>query len=438
MPALYRSAAAFAAGALLLALSASPASAIHDCAFQDVNDNGAFDLGVDIPVLTADWIGKTITLANPFVVPVGCDHGYVTSVGRTYVKATKIVFEGKLEVFVRSGSPIVLEANPDAIGGAGLGDGSVTISGTLHTGGQTGQALFPDHVVGNEAIHNRTITIIARGRTSPAAPGVCFFSGANVTVDYPGGSNDIGVHCNGDTVIRKSVFTAARINIQSINGFIDARASGAGALISLGESCDDPAKNQTPGKGNDNGVLDADDFPCALDLGALYPGVTTFADKAALQAFCDIPAGPNEFTAFNDPLIIIAGTTLDLRGYSAPGSTGDTRLTGRYRVTLAAVAGDVLLQNTLINHGNPPVPGGAVITLASRPSNGANRIDNDAEDFFGPFTGGLYNIDSACMKSPQKVRYGNLAASVVGTPDPAPCKQFPGDFLPMANIVHAP
>lgn len=437
MSALYRSAAAFAAGALLLALSASPAAALHDCAFQDVNDNGVFDAGTDIVVLTANWIGKTITLANPFVVPSGCDHLYATAVGRTYVKATKIVFEGELKVFVASSSPVVLEANPDAIPGAGLGDGSVTISGKIHTGGQSGQALFPDHVVGNEAIHNRTITIIARGRTSPAAPGACAFSSALLETEYPRGSNDIGVHCNGDMVIRQSSFIAARINIQSIGGVIDARSTGAGPLISLGESCDDPAKNQA-GNGNSNGVLDSADFPCTLDLGALYPGLTTFADFDALQAFCTITAGPNLFIAFNDPLIMIAGKTLDVRGFTAPGGAGDNQLTGRYRVTLAAIDGDVLMQNTQINNGEAPFPGGAVITLASRPSNGANLKDNDAEDFFGPFTGGLYNIDSACLKSGQKVRYGDLAASVVGTPDPAPCKQFPGDFTPMANIIHAP
>lgn len=437
MIAVYRTLIVLVAGALLL-LSASPAAALHDCAFQDVNDNGVFD-GADTVVLSANWIGKTITVPHPFVVPTGCDHAYVASVGRTYIKATKIVFEGKLEIFVRSGSPIVLEANPDAIPGAGAGDGSIEISGKLHTGGQTGQALFVDHVAGNEAVHNRTITILARGRTVPAAPGTCVFSRADVSVEYPGGSNDIGVHCNGDIVARSSAFSGARVNFQSLNGVIDARSLGAGpgALISLGESCDDPVKNLTAGKGNDNGVVDGDDFPCELNLGLLYAGTTTFADKAALQAFCDIPVGPNAFTAFNDPLIMIAGKTLDLRGHPAPGGSGDTLLAGRYRVTLVAVDGDVLLQNTQINHGTPPYPGGAVITLASRPTT-ANRIDNDAEDFYGPFTGGLYDIDSACLKSGQKARYGAPGASVTGTPDAAPCKQFPTDFLPMPDITHAP
>ncbi len=438
MIALYRSFAMLAAGALLLALSASPALAVHDCAFLDVNDDGAFDPG-DIVVPTANWIGKTITVPHPFVVPAGCAHLFATSVGRTYVKATKIVFDGELRVFVRSGSPVVLEADPDAIAGAGLGDGSVSISGKIETGGQTGQALFPDHVAGNEAIHNRTITIIARGRTSPAAPGTCAFSGAELVTQYPQGSNDIGVHCNGDIVVRKSKFLAGRINFQSMIGSIDARATGPSALVSLGDSCDDPARNQAPGKGNSNGVLDVGDFPCMLDLGGLYPGTTTFADLEALLAFCTISGGNNEFIAFNDPLIMIAGKTLDVRGFSAAGGAGDNLLSGRYRVTLAAVDGDMLLQNTQINNLFAPAPPlGAVITLASRPANGANRIDNDAEDFFGPFTGGLYNIDSTCLRGPQKVRYGNLTASVVGTPDPAPCKQFPADFVPMHDIIHAP
>jgi hypothetical protein len=433
---LYRNLRVLAGGAMLLTLTASPAAALHDCAFQDVNDNGVFDPG-DLVVLTADWIGKTITLPHPFVVPVGCDHASVTWVGRTYVKATKITFEGKLEVFVRSLSPIVLEANPDAILGAGLGDGSVTITGKLHTGGQTGQALFPDHVAGNEAIHNRTITIVARGRTVPAAAGTCIFSRAEVSVENPAGSNDIGVHCNGDVVIRRSSFTGARINMQSLNGMIDARSMGAATFVTLGESCDDPTKNLVPGSGNNNGLVDAADFPCMLDLGGLYPGTVTLADKDALQMFCDLPTGPNSFKAFNDPLIMVAGKTLDLRGHSAPGGAGDTVVIGRYRVTLAAIDGDVLLQHTQVSHGTAPYPGGAIITLASRPTT-ANRIDNDAEDFYGPFTGGVYNVDSACLKSANKARYGNLAASVLGTPDAAPCKQVPADFQPMANITHAP
>jgi hypothetical protein len=225
--------------------------------------------------------------------------------------------------------------------------------------------------------------------------------------------------------------------MQSLTGMIDARSTGAATFVTLGESCDDSAKNLAPGGGNDNGLVDAADFPCMLDLGALYPGTVTFADKDALRMFCDLPTGPNAFIAFNDPLIMIAATTLDLRGHAAPGGAGDTQLTGRYRVTLAAIAGDVLLQHTQINHGSVPYPGGAVITLASRPT-AANRVDNDTEDFYGPFTGGVYNVDSACLKSGQKARYGDLAASVVGTPDAAPCKQVPLGFLPMANITHAP
>ena len=427
----------FAAVLLLVTAAPVPASAAADCAFLDVNDNGINDAG-DITLLDTAWVGTTFTSIHPFVLPAGCDITRLVPPGLTRVIATKITILGNLQFLVKTGGPIVLEANPDAIAGALLGDGSVTVQGTasavttIKTGGATGN-LFPDNVLGNEAIHNRAITIIARGRTAPAAPGICTFSSAELDTILPGGTNDVGVHCNGDITFRNTKFTAARINIQSLFGFIDARSFGGTVGNALGNQCDDPTKNLT-GNGNLNGAIDAADFPCQLNLGALYPGVTTFADAAALAAFCGInepPGGFNAFLALNDPLTMIAQTVLDVRGSGAPGL--DTILTGRYRVVLGAITGDMLLQNTQVNHGPGIPPGGAKIELTSKPT-GVNRLQNDHEDFFGPATGTI-DITSACLSSGRRI-FVMTGYTVNGVPDPAPCAQFPADFTFLLNLLN--
>ena len=424
------------AAVLLLATAAPvPASAATDCAFLDVNDNGVQD-GAEVTLADAAWVGTTATFVHPFVLPAGCNITRLVPPGLTRVIATKITIHGNLQMLVKTGGPIVLEANPDAIGGAQLGDGSVTIEGTptaittIKAGGTTGN-LFPDFVAGNEAIHDRAITIIARGRTAPAAPGTCSFNNAELDTIIPGGTNDIGVHCNGDITFRNTTMTAARINVQSLGGAIDARSFGATVGNALGNLCDDPAFNTT-GNGNLNGVIDAADFPCTVDLGANYPGLTTFADATALAAFCGIepaPGGANSFLALNDPLTMIAQNLLDVRG--TPGN--DTTLSGRYRVVLASVTDNILLQNTQVNHGPGTPPGGAKIELISKPTS-VNRLQNDHEDFFGPGSGTI-DITSACLSSGRKI-FVMTGDTVNGVPDPAPCAQFPADFTFSVNLIN--
>ena len=74
----------------------------------------------------------------------------------------------------------------------------------------------------------------------------------------------------------------SRINIQSLTGKIDGATIRRGRrLLSLAQLCDDPATNLT-GNGNNNGITDAADFPCDLNLG----GVVSFPDAAGLQAAC--------------------------------------------------------------------------------------------------------------------------------------------------------
>jgi hypothetical protein len=426
-----------AAVLLVVAGAPVPASAAANCAFQDVNDNGLFDAG-DVIVADAAWIGATFTSIHPFVVPSGCDHTLATPPGLTRVIATKITVLGSLEILVKTGAPIVLEANPDAIVGAQKGDGSVKIQGAtsvitkIKTGGTTGN-LFPDFVAGNEAIHDRAITIIARGRTSPAAPGLCTFTSAEIDTIIPGGTNDIGVHCRGDVTFRNTKFTAARINVQSLAGAIDARSFGGTTGNALGNLCDDPTFNLT-GNGNFDGIIDAGDFPCTLDLGGNYPGTTTFADAIALQGFCDInepPGGFNSFLALNDPLTMIAQTVLDARGSGTPGL--DTVLSGRYRVVLASVTSNLLLQNTQVNHAGGTPPGGAKIELSATPAS-VNRLQNDREDLFGPATGTI-DITSACLSSGRRI-FVSTGDTVIGAPEPPPCAQFPADFTFSLNLLN--
>ena len=424
-----------AAVLLVVTVGPLPASAAANCAFLDVNDNGVLD-GAEVALPDAAWIGTTATFIHPFVLPAGCDITRLVPPGLTRVIATKITIRAGLQMLVKTGGPIVLEANPDAIVGAQLGGGSVTIEGapttiaTIKAGGTTGN-LFPDFVAGNEAIHDRAITIIARGRTAPAAPGLCTFNNAELDTIIPGGTNDIGVHCAGDITFRNTKMTAARINIQSVGGAIDARSFGATAGNALGNLCDDPTFNLT-GNGNLNGIIDAGDFPCTLDLGTNYPGTTTFADATALALFCGInepPGGSNSFLALNDPLTMIAQNVLDARG--TPGN--DTTLAGRYRVVLASVTGNVLLQNTQVNHGPGTPPGGAKIELISKPTS-LNRLQNDHEDFFGPGSGTI-DITSACLSSGRKI-FVMTGDAVNGVPDPAPCAQFPADFTFSLNLLN--
>jgi hypothetical protein len=222
------------------------------------------------------------------------------------------------------------------------------------------------------------------------------------------------------------------VNIQSLNGKVDARSFAPLVGNNLAHACDDPALNVLAG-GNNNGVLDAGDFPCQIDLAALGTS-PVFANAAALAAFCLDPTlgGANRFQAFNDPLIMIAKTDLDLHGVAG----GETEVLGKYRVMLVAENGNVNVAHTNVNHGPVPVPGGAKIFVFSNPTS-VVRLSVDLEDVGGPSTG-VTNIDGACFESANKVqmgRDGGGALNVTGTPNPAPCKQFPADFNAMLNAT---
>lgn len=405
-----------------------------------MNDNGVFDSGTDIIVNDAQWIGTPLVSNDPFVVPAGCNFLLSSAPGPSLgirVIAPKITIIGSVQILTSGGRGIVLIADPAKVPAPGLGDGSITIGSNkpgsltkVFAGGVDTfiHANFPTA----PAIDGRSIAIWAATE--------CTFNNADVEGTVPTGSTEIGILCGNDAVFRGTTVRGSRVNIQSLTGVIDARSFAPLVAGNLGDFCDDPIKNTQGGAGapgNGDGVSNAGDFPCTLDFNALAGvlGVKTFPDQNALLAFCGATGvgGPNTFQAVNDPLIMIAQKDLDLRG--APGGGGDTVLQAHTRITLGSVTGNVLASNTQINTiipGGTPA-NGAFIEIGATPTT-VNRLPVDREDLIGPATGTL-TIGDACLFSVPAVKVLNGMA-VTGTPDPAPCKQFPAGFQFVPQIVH--
>jgi hypothetical protein len=399
---------------LFLALLIPVVSHAVDCAFEDVNDNGVFD-GGDIITPDASWLGGVpFVTVNPWVVPVGCDKTLLSGPAVTsgvVVNAGKITFNARLDYLPPGGKGVVLVA----VGDLNVGDG--LSPAVIRAGGFNG---LPANSV---ALFHKSIAL--------SGGGTCHFNIAEIRGNVPNGSTGVGILCGGDLVFRGTQVVGSRINIQSLNGKIDASngAGGGGGLLSLASLCDNPGTN-LDGNGNNNGVADAADFPCSLNLG----GVVQFADLPSLQAACtpfSIQPG-NQFRAFNDPAVFIAGAgnvlnTLDLRGAS---------VVGKYRVTLAAEDASILTQDAVIDNGeqlgiNPP--GGARVWVFADPTS-ITRLPVDREDFAGPSAGSTF-IENACYRSPNNINVGRDAANglnLVGNPAPAPCAQL-ADFVGVLN-----
>jgi hypothetical protein len=418
--------------ALLAVVQPGMAWAAADCAFEDVNDNGIFDAGDSI-VTDAQWIGGVaFATKHPFVVPPGCVLPDLVALPAplfgVQVTATKITFLGNLNYIPPGGKGVLFIADPAQVPlPAGLGDGSITIGDgvasnvKIEAGGRNGMSL-----TSIPAVPQKAIGLIAAG--------ACTINSAQLIGNRPIQDTKIGILCNGDITIRQATIRGSKINIQSLTGKIDARSFAAVPGNTLADACDDPALNLVGGggaPGNNNGILDAGDFPCQINFAALPPS-PVFNNAAALLAFCQDPllvGGRNIFQAFNDPLIMIAKLDLELRGVDG----GETEVLGKYRVTLAAEDGNINTAHTFINHGVPP-PGGAKIFLFANPAS-VVRLPVDREDFFGPSTGTI-DITSACYESVNNVQVGQDAGgllNLIGTPDGPPCKQNPGGFVPILN-----
>jgi hypothetical protein len=425
-----------AALALLPVLGATEA---YGCAFEDVNDNGIFD-GGDVAVADAAWLGGAAFVSNnPFVVPVGCERTLVGGLAVTQgvrVTATKVTFHGKLDYLPPGGRGVVFIADPAGVPAPNLGNGDLIVGDGINL------ALIK--AGGLNALPAATIAV-AQKSVALVGTGECSFNNAEIRGNAPVQNTKVGILCTGDLTFRNATVVGSKVNIQSLIGSIDGQSSAAGPPgASLADLCDDPVANLVGGAGapgDGNGVVDAADFPCQLNLSSLG-NTPIFPDAAALLAFCtpsDRPVGINRFQAFNDPLIMIAGAglgnDLDLSGSAA----GRTSVVGFYRVTLAAEDGNILTQNTDIDHGEQlglHPPGGARIWLFADPTS-VVRLPVDREDMLGP-SAGTTEIAGSCYQSPNPVQVGRDAGGLIhvnGVPLGPPCKQNPPDFVPVLNGI---
>ena len=399
-----------------------------DCAFEDVNDNGLFDAGTDNVILDTQWLNGVAFVTNhPFVLPAGCSIDLVVlknPLQGVMVTATKITWLGAFTSPHPGGRGIVLIADPSKVPAPGLGNGDLTIGDGVVSGVKIEAGGFNGLPATEIAVYRKSVALVGTGD--------CSIKKAEIIGNRPIQDTRVGIRCTGDLTIRESLVKGSRVNIQSLTGKIDARSFAPVVDNNLAQACDDPALNTLAG-GNNNGVLDAGDFPCQINLAALGQS-PVFTNAAALAAFCLDPTlgGVNRFQAFNDPLIMIAKTDLDLHGVAG----GETEVLGRYRNVLVAEDGNVNVAHTNVNHGPAPVPGGAKIFVFSNPTS-VVRLPVDFEDIFGP-SSGTTNQDSTCYMSANKVQMGRDAGgnlNVSGTVDPAPCKQFPADFNPILNAT---
>lgn len=396
-------------------------AAAHDCACLDGNGDDLCGNVADTPVADDDWLkGPLVGFGgnfpgSTFVVPTGCNHTVGTAPkGGIRVTAARVVFDGELLSTPNGGEGVLFTADNACV----VSSGAEIVSGGVNK-------LLPG-VAGNEAIAKSSVafkcgtTCDITGATLRSTDGTLFASGK------------VGIQCGDDIRICGSTIRAAGVNIQSSNGKIDASVGGAGGPAGI--ACDDPVQNLVNGPaspGDGDGTLEntADDFPCQIQ----------FNNQGDIATFCGPvdPCGPNTIEARNNPLIMISKLDLDLSGQAG----SENRLTGVFRVTLAAEDGNIDTSHTFINNGPNP-PGGAKIWLFADPTGVPNdviRLPVDHEDFFGP-SSGTTDIASACYESPNPVQVGDdtnppaLPVPVIGVPDGVPCKQNDGTgFVPVLN-----
>jgi hypothetical protein len=344
------------AGLPVLFLAPRYAAAVP-CAFLDANDDGIFNAG-DTLLNDSEWIGHKLMATVPFVVPVGCPtSGVLAKIPAPFpgveVIAPKITFLGQLHILKPGGRGVVLWADPAVSGFSGTP--GVGDDGSITIGNGAVEAQL--EAGGASLLFDANTTpAVFRRSISLLAAGKCTINKATIRGFAPTADTDIGIDCHDDILIRATTIIASQINIQSITGDVDA-----------------------------------------------YSGIPVEV--------------PSHFTAFNNPLLMIAQKDLDMSGAT---------LSGRYRVTLASVEGNVVTQNTQVDHGAGSPPGGAKIFVFAHPTS-VTRLPNDREDFVGPSSGTI-DITNACYESPNKIVLGT-GATVIGAPAGPPCAQFPVGFV---------
>lgn len=396
------------AAGLPMLLVAPQEAAAHACACLDGNGDDLCGNAADTPIDDAQWLNGPVSFpGQTFVVPGGCDHVKTTApAGGISVTAQRIVFDGQLRSTPSGGEGVLFTATDACV----VSPGAFIESGGINK-------LSPV-VAGNEAIAKSSIGFKC-GTT-------CDINGTlQNTASTLFASGKVGIQCGEDVTLCGVRIQAAGVNIQSLNGEIDASVGGGGGVAGI--ACDDPVKNLVNGgapPGDGDSVLEntADDFPCQIQ----------FNNIGDITAFCAPvgECGPSQIEALNNPLIMISKLDLNLAGQ--PGN--ENLLRGVFRVTLAAEDGDIDTSDA--NVTNEKITGGFIaggkIWVFADPTS-INRLPVDKEDFLGP-SSGTTDINSACYTSPNPVQHGDAGAPIVGAPDAPPCRQI-GDFVPVLNGI---
>jgi hypothetical protein len=392
-----------------LLLTPHPAAA-SNCACLDGNGDDACGDPTDTPVADNDWLkGPGVGLGgnfagSTFVVPAGCSYVVTTAPsGGIVVRADRIVLRGSIVSTPAGGEGILFIATGDIL--VDQVDAAAARP-RLESGGAN--KLSPT-VLANAAI--------AKSSVGLKAGGTCNIGNADLRGNPLTGAGQVGIQCAGDIDIHGSTVLAAGVDIQSLTGAIDAAAT-AGAVPPIGIECDDPAKNLA-GNGNNNGMLDAGDFPCQLAFNNQADVINVCVPEPAVL--------PNEIRALNNPLVMIAATDLRLDSPTAPGNL----LEGRFLINLVAEDGKVDADNAIItNHASGAPLGGARIFVFADPDT-VVRVPVLKEKSTSAAPAGNIEIEGACFTSANDVRIG-AGSVLVGTPAAAPCAQL-ADFIPVAS-----
>jgi hypothetical protein len=397
-------------GVPALSVFPAPVAAVPTCACLDNNDDGVCG-GGDTILDSNDWLrGPGVGLGGNFVgsrflIPAGCSITVTTAPGGgVRVTADKVTIRGSFVSTPTGGEGALFHS---------LGDLFVE---------QVDPAANPPHVeaggANKLAANVLANAAIAKSSVAFKAAGTCSFLNASLRGNPIHASGQVGIQCNSTLDLHGSTILAAGVDIQSLTDVIDARAT-AGPPPALAIQCDDPVLNLVAGKGNNNGIVDAGDFPCQLQFNNVVEAIN-FCVGEPLVA-------PNLIQAFNNPVEMIAEGDLLLDSPTAPGNVVE----GRFLVNLVSVTGKVDTDNAQIsNHTTGSPLGGARIFVFASPTS-VNRVPVLKEKSFGPSTGNI-EIDGACYMSFNPVFFGQGSA-LVGTPSAAAgCAQI-GDFVPVLN-----
>lgn len=392
-----------------------PAHAVLTCACLDVDADEACTVA-DTFLDDSNWLkGPTVGLGGnfpgqTFLLPAGCS---VTTTlapkGGVVVNAAKIIIRGTYLSTQSGGEGTQFNATGDV-----LVDQVDPLANRpkIESGGIN---KLPTGVLANAAVAKSSVAL--------KAGGICRIINADLRGNPVLASGQVGIQCNGEVDIHGSTVVAAGIDIQSLTGAIDAAATG-GPQPPAGIECDVPVAlgglNQTAG--NNNGVLDAGDYPCTVTFPA---GGGPFLNSHIID-FCeaDPAVAANTFQALNNPLVMIAQLDLKLDSPSYPGNF----VGGRFAVHLMSATGKVDVDNADVQNINQL--GGAKIFITAIPTS-LTRIPVLKETWTGPSTGNI-EINGTCFVSFNDVFHGT-GTTLVGTPAPPPCKQLPDGFTAVLN-----